>query len=323
MARSALLHMGAAAIMAASASQAFSQSYPTRTVRVVVPYAAGGNTDIVARLIAQHLSTSWGQQVIVDNRAGGATNIGSELVARAQPDGYTLLMGGASNAINMTLFRKPPYDTLKDFTPIVLCTVGANLLSVHPSIPVKNLRELIALAKAKPGQLNFASSGIGSSNHMAGELFKLMANIDIAHVPYKGNNPALADLVGGHIEMGFAGITAQVPLMKTGKLRGIALSSKERFPAIPDIPTFHESGVPGYESSTFFGLLAPAGTSADIVRKVNADVAKVLARDDIRDRLMQGGQIPGGGPSEQFTQFMRDEVAKYAKVIKAAKVPLQ
>jgi tripartite-type tricarboxylate transporter receptor subunit TctC len=323
MRRFTLLQMGAAAVAAACASQAWSQAYPARTVRIVVPYAAGGNTDIVSRLIAQHLSTAWSQQVIVDNRAGGATNIGSELVARAQPDGYTLLMGGASNAINMTLFRKPPYNTLKDFTPVVLCTVGANLLSVHPSIPVKNLRELIALAKSKPGQLNFASSGIGSSNHMAGELFKMMARIDIAHVPYKGNTPALADLVGGHVEMGFAGITSQVPLMKAGKLRGIALSSKERFPAIPDIPTFDESGLPGYESSTFFGLLAPAGTPPEVVRKVNADVAKVLARPDIRERLSHDGQIPGGGPSEQFGKFLRDEVAKYAKVIKAAKVPLQ
>ncbi len=323
MARFRRLQLGAAAIMAVSTAHAWSQSYPTRTVRIVVPYAAGGNTDIVTRLIAQHLSTGWGQQVIVDNRAGGATNIGSEMVARAQPDGYTLLMGGASNAINMTLFRKPPYDTLKDFAPIVLCTVGANLLSVHPSIPVKNLRELIALAKARPGQLNFASSGIGSSNHMAGELFKLMAGINITHVPYKGNTPALADLIGGHVEMGFAGITAQVPLMKAGKIRGIALSSKERFPAVPEIPTFHESGLAGYESSTFFGLLAPAGTAPDIIRRLNTDVAKVLARPDIKERLANDGQIPGGGPSEQFTQFLRGEVAKYAKVIKAASVPLQ
>lgn len=320
---SRLASLGLAALAALAASHAAAQSYPTRTVRVVVPYAAGGNTDIVARLITQHLSPMWGQQIIVDNRAGGATNIGSELVARAQPDGYTLLMGGASNAINMTLFRKPPYDTLKDFAPIVLCTVGANLLSVHPSVPAKNLKELIALAKARPGQLNFASSGIGSSNHMAGELFKLMAKIEIAHVPYKGNAPALADLVGGHIEMGFAGITAQVPLIKAGKLRPIALSSKERFPAVPDIPTFHESGLPGYESSTWFGLLAPAATPPDIVRKINADVSKILARSDIRDRLIADGQIPGGGPSEQFGKFIRDEVAKYARVITAAKVPLQ
>jgi tripartite-type tricarboxylate transporter receptor subunit TctC len=310
----------AASAMAASAS---AQNYPVRTVRVIVPYAAGGNTDIVARMIAQHLTTTWGQQVIVDNRPGGATNIGSELVARAQPDGYTLLMGGASNAINMTLFRKPPYDTLKDFAPIVLCTVGANLLSVHPSIPVKNLRELMALARARPGSLNFASSGIGSSNHMAGELFKLMAKLDITHVPYKGNTPALADLVGGHVEMGFAGITAQIPLIDAGRLRGIAVSSRERFPAVPKIPTFNESGLPGYESSTWFGLLAPAGTPADVVRKVNAEVGKILARGDIKEKLAGDGQVPGGGTMEDFGKFIRGEIAKYAKVIKAAKVPLQ
>ena len=312
-----------ALVIATAAPPAFSQAYPARTVRVIVPYAAGGNTDIVARMVAQHLTTAWGQQVIVDNRPGGATNIGSELVARAQPDGYTLLMGGASNAINMTLFRKPPYDTLKDFSPIVLCTVGANLLSVHPSIPAKNLRELIGLARARPGHLNFASSGIGSSNHMAGELFKLMAKINIVHVPYKGNTPALTDLVGGHIEMGFAGITAQIPLIESGKLRGIAVSSRERFPAIPKIPTFNESGVPGYESSTWFGLLAPAATSPDIVRKVNADVAKVLGRADIKEKLAADGQVPGGGPVDSFAQFIRDEIAKYARVIKAANVPLQ
>jgi len=312
-----------ATALAAAVSTAFAQNYPTRTVRVVVPYAAGGNTDIVARLIAQHLTTGWGQQVIVDNRPGGATNIGAEFVARAQPDGYTLLMGGASNAINMTLFRKPPYDTQKDFAPVVLCTVGANLLTVHPSVPAKNLRELMGLARAKPGQLNFASSGIGSSNHMAGELFKLMAKIDIAHVPYKGNAPALADLTGGHIEMGFAGITAQIPLIKAGKLRAIALSSRERFPAVPDIPTFHESGLPGYQSSTWFGLLAPAGVPAEIVRKINADVAKVLARPDVKQRLEVDGQIGGGQPSEEFAKFIREEIEKYAKVIKAAKVPLQ
>ncbi|MCC6535530.1 MAG: tripartite tricarboxylate transporter substrate binding protein [Burkholderiales bacterium] len=312
-----------AAILACMAVHSFAQNYPTRTARIVVPYAAGGNTDIVARLIAQHLTNAWGQQVIVDNRPGGATNIGSELVARAQPDGYTLLMGGASNAINMTLFRKPPYDTLKEFAPIVLCTVGANLLSVHPSIPAKNLRELMAMARARPGQLNFATSGIGSSNHMAGELFKLMANINITHVPYKGNTPALTDMVGGHVEMGFAGITSQMPLIKAGKLRPIALSSKERFPAVPEVPTFHESGLPGYESSTWFGMFAPAATSAEVIRKVNDDVAKILGRADIKERLTADGQIPGGGSSESFAKFVRDEIAKYAKVIKAAKVPLQ
>jgi len=318
-----LLPLLGAVALALGTTSSIAQTFPVRTVRIVVPYAAGGNTDIVARLIAQHLSTAWGQQVIVDNRPGGATNIGTELVARSQPDGYTLLMGGASNAINMTLFRKLPYDTLKDFQPVVLCTVGANLLTVHPSLPVKSLRELMALAKSKPGQLNFASSGIGSSNHMAGELFKLMAGINIVHVPYKGNTPALADLVGGHIEMGFAGITAQIPLIDSGKLRPMAVSSKERFPAIPKIPTFNEAGVPGYESSTWFGLLAPAAVPQDVVRKIHADAAKVLARQDIRDRLMADGQNPGGGPIDSFAKFLRDEIAKYAKVIKAANVPLQ
>ena len=312
-----------ALVAAVAGSPAIAQTYPARTVRVIVPYAAGGNTDIVARMVAQHLTTGWGQQVIVDNRPGGATNIGSELVARAQPDGYTLLMGGASNAINMTLFRKPPYDTLKDFSPIVLCTVGANLLSVHPSVPAKNLRELIALAKARPGQLNFASSGIGSSNHMAGELFKLMAKINITHVPYKGNAPALTDAIGGHIEMVFAGITAQIPLIDSGKLRAIAVSSRERFPAIPKIPTFNESGLPGYESSTWFGLMAPAGISPEIVRKVNADVAKVLGRTDIKEKLAADGQVPGGGSVDSFAKFIRDEISKYARVIKSANVPLQ
>jgi len=308
---------------AAVAGAVQAQTYPAKTVRVVVPYAAGGNTDTVARLLAQHLTTMWGQQVIVDNRPGGATNIGTEFVARSPNDGYTLLMGGASNAINMSLFRKPPYDTLKDFAPIVLCTVGANLLAIHPSVPAKNLRELMALARAKPGSLNFGSSGIGSSNHMAGELFKLMANINITHVPYKGNAPALTDLVGGHIEMNFAGITAQIPLIKANRIRGIALSSRERFPAVPDIPTFHESGLPNYEATTWFGLMAPAGTSQDIVRKVNADVAKVLARQDVKERLETDGQLPGGQSVDAFVKFIREEIAKYDKVIKAAKVPLQ
>ena len=313
----------AATTIAAAVTGAYAQSYPTRPVRVVVPYAAGGNTDIVARMIASHLTTMWGQQVLVDNRPGGATNIGSEFVARAQPDGYTILMGGASNAINMALFRKPPYQTLKDFQPVVLCTVGANLLAIHPSVPARNLRELMNLARAKPGSLNFGSSGIGSSNHMAGELFKLMAKINITHVPYKGNAPALTDLIGGHIEMNFAGITAQIPLMKANKIRGIALSSRERFPAVPEIPTFNESGLPGYEASTWFGMLAPSGTPMDIVRKVNSDVAKVLARQDVKEKLTIDGQLTGGQPPEDFAKFIREEIEKYTKVIQAAKVPQQ
>ena len=228
--------------LALAAPYAAAQSYPAKPVRVIVPYAAGGGTDTVARFIAQQITPQWGQQMIVDNRPGAGTNIGTEAVVKAPPDGYTLLMGGAANAINMTLVRKISYDTSKDLAPIVLCTIGANILSVHPSLPAKNVRDVIALAKARPGQLNFGSAGIGSSNHMAGELFKMMAHINIVHVAYKGNTPAMADAVGGHVEMVFSGITAAIPFMKSNRLRAIAVSSKTRFPALPDLPTFHESG---------------------------------------------------------------------------------
>jgi tripartite-type tricarboxylate transporter receptor subunit TctC len=303
--------------LAVAAPPLHAQGYPVRPVRIVVPYAPGGNTDIVSRMIAQRLQPVWNQQIVVDNRPGGATNIGSELVAKATPDGYVLLMGGASNAVNMTLFRKLGYDTLKDFAPVILCTTGANVLSVHPSLPAKNLRELMALARARPGQLKFGSSGIGSSNQMAGELFKQMANIDIVHVPYKGNAPAMTDAVGGHIEMVIAGITSMVPLIKSGKLRAIGIGSLKRFPAVPEIPTFNESGLPGYEALTWFGLMAPAGTPADVVAKVNGDVARILAAPDMRERLAADGQEPGGGSPEQFGQFIRSEIAKYAKVIRS------
>jgi len=297
---------------------AAAQSYPVKPVRVIVPYAAGGNTDITARTVAMRLTEVFGQQVIVENRPGGATNIGSELVARAAPDGYTLLMGGASNAINMSLFAKPPYDTLRDFTPVVWCVQGANVLAVHPSLPVKNLKELIALARAQPGKLNFASSGIGSSNQMGGELLKMMAKINIVHVPYKGNAPALTDAVGGHVEMLFVGVPALVPHLKSGRLRGIAIGSLQRFVAIPEVPTFDESGLPGYESTNWFGLLAPARTPQEIVARLNAESGKILAGAEVRDRFLNEGLVAKGGTPEAFGKFIQSEIAKYAKVVKAA-----
>ena len=306
-----------------SVAYAAAQTYPAKPVRVIVPYAAGGGTDTVARFIAQQITPQWGQQMIVDNRPGAGTNIGTEAVVKAPPDGYTLLMGGAANAINMTLFRKISYDTTKDLAPIVLCTIGANILSTHPSLPAKTVRDIIALAKAKPGQLNFASAGIGSSNHMAGELLKMMAKIDIVHVAYKGNTPAMADAVGGHVDMVFSGITATIPFMKSNRLRAIAVSSKTRFPALPELPTFHESGVPGYESSTWFGLLAPAGTPQAVIARVNTDVGKILSSGEMRERLISMGQVAGGDSPEAFGKFIREEIARYAKIIKAADIPLQ
>ncbi len=303
---------------AQTASTGSGQAYPTRTVRIIVPYAAGGNTDITARAVGSKLGDVFGQQVIVDNRPGGATNIGSELAAKAAPDGYTLFMGGASNAVNMSLYSKPPYDTMRDFAPIVLCVKGANVLSVHPSLPVKNLKELIALAKARPGQLNFASSGLGGSNHMAGELFKVMAQVNIVHVPYKGNTPALTDTVGGHVEMIFSGVPALVPHIQSGRLRAIAIGSLKRFSAIPQVPTFDESGLRGYEATTWFGLMAPSRTPKEIVARLNVEVGKILASPDLNSRFVNDGLEPIGGSQEEFAKFIREEIAKYAKVIKTA-----
>ena len=301
-----------------AAAPVLAQNWPARTVRIIVPYAAGGNTDYTARTVAAKVSEMWGQQVIVDNRPGGATNIGSELAATAAPDGYTLFMGGASNAINMTLYAKPPYNTARDFAPVVWCVQGAALLAAHPSLPAKNAKELIALAKSRPGQLNYGHAGLGSSNHMAGELLKYMAGINIVHVPYKGNTPSITDAISGNVEMVFSGVPALVPHIKSGRLRPIAISSLERFPAVPEIPTFHESGVKGYEASNWFGLMVPSKVSRDIVNKINADVNKALDMKDVRERFDRDGLITKGGTIEEFGKFIRAETEKYANVIKKA-----
>jgi tripartite-type tricarboxylate transporter receptor subunit TctC len=301
-----------------AAAPLYAQNWPARTVRIIVPYAAGGNTDYTARTVAAKVAEMWGQQVVVDNRPGGGTNIGSELAATAAPDGYTLFMGGASNAINMTLYAKPPYNTARDFQPVVWCVQGAALLAAHPSLPAKNVKELIALAKARPGQLNYGHAGLGSSNHMAGELLKYMAGINIVHVPYKGNTPSITDAIAGNVEMVFSGVPALVPHIKSGRLRPIAISSLERFPAVPEVPTFHESGVKGYEASNWFGLMAPSKVPKDIVNKVNADVNKALAMKDVRERFDRDGLITKGGSIEEFGKFIRAETEKYANVIKKA-----
>ena len=296
---------------------AAAQNYPVRPVRVIVPFTAGGNTDLTARSIGARLSEVFGQQVVVENRPGGATNIGTELVAKAPPDGYTILMGGATNAINMSTQAKPPYDTLRDFAPIILCVKGANLLAIHPSVPARNLKELIALAKARPGQLNFASSGLGSSNQMAGELLKMMANINIVHVPYKGNPQAITDTMAGHVEMVFSGVPALIPHIQSGRLRAIAIGSLKRFTAVPEVPTFDESGVKGYEATTWFGLMAPVKTPKEIVARWNVEVGKILASPDLKGRFLNEGLEPMGGTQEEFGKFIRVEIEKYARVVSA------
>ncbi len=313
----------AACAALACLQDASAQSYPTRAVRIIVPYAVGGNTDFTARSVAAKLKDVLGQAVVVDNRPGGATNIGSELIAQAAPDGYSLLMGGASNAINMSLFKKLSYDTKRDFAPIVLCVQGANVLALHPSVSAKTLTELIALARAKPGQLNFASSGIGSSNQMAGELFKVMAGVNVVHVPYKGNAPAITDTLAGQVHMVFSGVPALVPHIQSARLRAIAIGSLKRFPALPEVPTFDESGLKGYEATTWFGLMAPAKTPKEIVNRLNVEVGKILASADIKARFMMEGLEPMGGTPEDFARFIASEIDKYARVIKAAGVQQQ
>ena len=304
--------------LALASATVSAQNYPTRTVRIVVPYAPGGNTDFTARVIAGKLTEIFGQQVVVENRAGGATNIGSDLVAKAAPDGYTILMGGAANAINMSLYQKLPYDTLRDFAPVSLCVKGANVLAVHPSMPVKNIKELIALAKTKPGKLNYASSGLGSSNQMAGELFKMMAGVNIVHVPYKGNAPALTDTIGGQVEMIFSGVPLLVPHIQGGRIRAIGIGSLKRFPALPQVPTIDEAGLKGYEATTWFGMLAPIKTPKEIVARLNVEVGKILASAEVSEKFINEGVEPMGGSTDFFTAFIRDEIAKYAKVVKAA-----
>ena len=310
-----LLPLAAALLVALPAVP---QNYPTRPVRVIVPFAAGGNTDITARAIGAKLSEVFGQQIVVENRPGGATNIGSELVAKALPDGYTILMGGATNAINMSTQAKPPYDTLRDFAPVILCVKGANVLTIHPSLPAKNLKELIALARARPGQLNFASSGLGSSNQMAGELFKFMANVNIVHVPYKGNAPALTDTLAGNVEMMFSGVPVIIPHVQSGRLRAIGIGSLKRFTAIPEVPTLDESGLKGYEATTWFGLMAPAKTPKEIVARWNTEVDRILASPDLKTRFLNDGLEPMGGTQEAFAGFIRVEIEKYARLVKAS-----
>jgi tripartite-type tricarboxylate transporter receptor subunit TctC len=309
----------ALAALGSIAMPAHAQTYPTKPIRLVVPFPAGGTTDILARAVAQKLSETLGQQVIVDNRPGAGGNIGSELVARAAPDGYTLLMGTVgTHAINVSLYPKLPYDPVKDFTPIVLVAGVPNVLVVNPSLPAQSVAELIAYAKANPGKLNFASSGSGTSIHLSGELFKVLTGVQITHVPYKGSAPALTDLMGGQVQLMFDNLPSSLAFIKAGRLRALAVTSKTRAAALPDVPTMVEAGVPDFEASSWFGMLAPAGTPRDIVVRINAEVAKWLATPEAREKLAGQGAIAAGGAPEDFARHIASETAKWEKVVKAS-----
>ena len=293
------------------------QSYPSRAVRLVVPFPAGGTTDLLARAMAQKLSEALGQQFVVDNRPGAGGNIGADTVAKSAPDGYTLLMGTVgTHAINPGLYPKMPYDHIKDFAPVVLVAGVPNVLVVHPAVPVRSVTELVTLAKDKPGTINFASSGAGTSIHLSGELFKSLTGAQITHVPYKGSAPALTDLIGGQVQIMFDNLPSALPHIKAGKLRAIAVTSTKRAPALPDLPTIAESGVSGFDASSWFGLLAPAGTPKDVIQRINAEANKALQSPEMKEKLLgQGAEAVGNSP-EFFAEYIKAETAKWAKVVK-------
>ncbi len=297
------------------------ENYRNKPIRIVSPYPAGGSTSVMARLIAQPLIEVWGQQVIVDNRGGGNTVIGSEHVARSAPDGYTLMLMTTTHVITPQLIRTP-YDPIKDFAPVATVGSTENILVVHPSVPVANLKELIALAKAKPGQLNYGTSGSGSVTHLAVELFRIMSGTDMQAIPYKGSGPALTDLIGGQIQVYLNSAANFVPHIKSGKIKALAVTGEKRLSALPELPTFREAGLPGYEAKGWFGIVAPAGIAKPIVDKLSREIAKILATPDFKDRLAGQGGEPFANTPEQFGELMKADRAKYAKVIKAANIKL-
>ena len=293
------------------------QRYPDKPIRMIVPFAAGGILDIVARAVGERLSGSLGQPVVADIRGGAGGAIGCEIAARAAPDGYTLLTGHiGTHAINPSLSSKLGYDPVRDFAPITLAATFPLALFVHPSVPAQSVRELVALAKSRPGQLNFASAGNGGPTHMAGEMLKAMARIDIVHVPYKGNAAALTDLLAGRAQMFFSNLVTAMPHARAGRLRAIAVSTAKRSQRVPELPTIAESGVPGYEMTNWIGMFAPAATPRPIVLRLNRDITSILATADLRERFLEQGVDLAGSTPEEFAAFVRSELAKWRKVVK-------
>jgi tripartite-type tricarboxylate transporter receptor subunit TctC len=309
------------ALSLAAAGSAIAQGYPTKPVTLVIPFSAGGGTDIVGRLIAQQLSIAWKQSVIVDNRPGANTLIGTEYVSRAPADGYTLLMASPSHTINASLYKKTiRFDTQKDFSGAALVATGPLVLVVNPAVPAKNVKELIALAKAKPGTINYASAGTGSSPHLAGELFTNLAHVQMTHVPYKGTAPATTDLIGGQVQAAFSPLPGVLQYIKTGKLRALGMTSSKRFAEMPEVPTIAESGVPGYEVEQWWGIVAPSGTPKDVLKKINDDVKKALESKAVRDQLTQFGAEAGHGTPDQLDTLIRNEIVQWGKLIDSAKI---
>ena len=311
-----LLLLAAAGLVAAPA---VAQSFPNRPVKLVVPFPPGGPLDTVGRTIAQKLTEAWGQSVIVENKPGAGGNIGADAVAKSPPDGYTVVMGALStHAVNPSLYPKMPYDAVKDFAPITLVAVTPNVLVVNPALPVNSVRDLIAYAKANPGKLNFGSGSNGSAGHLAGELFKVDTGTDIVHVPFKGGAPATQALLAGETQFMFDNLANAMAQVKAGKLRALAVTTAQRSKLAPELPTMAEAGVPGFDITTWFGLLAPAGTPPDVIAKWNADVVKILNSPDMRERLIAAGAEPAPMTPPEFAAFIQRELVKYARIVKAS-----
>ena len=299
------------------APQAFGADYPGKAIRFIVPFPPGGGTDIGTRIIAMKMSERFGQQVIVDNRGGAAGIIGTEFVAKAAPDGYTIMMGNiGTHAINVSLYAKLPYDPVRDFIPVTQAAGLPLFVLTHPSLPVKNVKELITLAKAQPGKLNYSSSGAGGSMHVAAELFQSMAQVKLIHVPYKGGGPAVVDLLAGQVPLSFATVLETSQHVKAGRLRALAVTSAKRAVAAPDIPTVAEAALPGYESISWLGVFAPAGTPREVIAVLNTEIVKILQQPDVKQRLLEQGGEPIGNTQEQFAVVLKSDIAKYAKIMR-------
>jgi tripartite-type tricarboxylate transporter receptor subunit TctC len=316
--------VAASCALAGVATAALAQTaaqYPTKPIRFIVPQAAGGSTDILSRTVGQKLSETFGQQVLVDNRPGANGIIGTDMVAKSPPDGYTLVAAGTSTvAINGSLYSKIPYDPVKDFAPVVNFAYSTSVLVVHPSVPVKNIAELIALAKSKPGELRFASAGIGSSPHLSAEVFKSMTGVNIVHVPYKGSTPGVTATVTGEAGLMFTGIASVLQHVKANRLRVLSVNGPRRSPALPEVPTAGTSGLPGFEVDFWIGMLAPAGTPAPVITRLSTEVNRILAQDDIKSRLLALGTDVIGGTPQSFAELIKTDIARWGKAIKASGV---
>lgn len=302
---------------------AFSQEYPNRPIRMIVPFPPTAGSDVVARLVGLTLSERLGQNVVVDNRSGASGTIGAEIAANSPPDGYTILTISTSHAVNVSLYKKLQYDMVRDFAPITLVASAPNILSVNLSLAVASVEELVALARAKPGRFHFASSGVGSSSHLAGELFKSLAGVDIVHVPYRGSGPALVGLLGGQVQLAFFSIPSTLPHVKTGKLRALGVGSSKRSRLMPELPTLAEAGVPKYDAETWYGVLVPTRTPRAIVNRLNREIRQGLETADIRERLVAQGAEPLSSSPEEFAAYIKSEIVKYAAIVKKMGVQIE